>query len=203
MLPQIETSNEEEDYILKNQQNVAPDVPSKVNDIMRNSEVEDSDEEEENTLTNKGTDVKIHKYNPIENVTRNINEGIITKSKDVIANMCCIFKVEPKNVKEALTEEYWINSIYEELALFERNKVWELVPIPNSTNIIGTKCISKNKSDERVTYLTINGSCRGGINKILFFKKEEGKSMITQIYVDNILFGGISNKMVEQFIQQM
>ncbi|KAK0591752.1 hypothetical protein LWI29_007400 [Acer saccharum] len=36
----------------------------------------------------------------------------------------------------------------EELNQFERNKVWTLVPRPKTTNVIGTKWIFRNKSDE-------------------------------------------------------
>ncbi|KAK4859950.1 hypothetical protein QYF36_014804 [Acer negundo] len=36
----------------------------------------------------------------------------------------------------------------EELNQFERNKVWTLAPKPKSTNVIGTKWIYRNKSDE-------------------------------------------------------
>lgn len=66
----------------------------------------------------------------------NLNDGIIIISKDVITNMCFIYKVEPKNVKEELTDEYYINSMQEELVYFERNKVWELVSKSGSANII-------------------------------------------------------------------
>ena len=36
----------------------------------------------------------------------------------------------------------------EELQQFERNDVWTLVPRPEGINVIGTKWIFKNKSDE-------------------------------------------------------
>ena len=36
----------------------------------------------------------------------------------------------------------------DELAQFRRNEVWDLVPRPNGVNVIGTKWIFKNKSDE-------------------------------------------------------
>ena len=36
----------------------------------------------------------------------------------------------------------------EELIQFEKNQVWELVPRPKDTNVIGTKWIFKNKLDE-------------------------------------------------------
>lgn len=40
---------------------------------------------------------------------------------------------------------------------------------------------------ERLTkFLTCNGYVRGGIDKTLFVKKEEGKCMITQVYVDEL-----------------
>lgn len=51
-------------------------------------------------------------------------------------------------MKETLNDEYYINFMYEKLVQFEINEVWILVPRPNSTNIIGTKWIYKNKSDD-------------------------------------------------------
>ncbi|CAM8880080.1 unnamed protein product [Rhodiola kirilowii] len=36
----------------------------------------------------------------------------------------------------------------EELGEFTRNSVWDLVPRPSGVNIIGTKWIFKNKTDE-------------------------------------------------------
>ena len=38
--------------------------------------------------------------------------------------------------------------MHEELAQFERNHVWKLIPRPHHTNVIGTKWIFKNKTDE-------------------------------------------------------
>ncbi|CAM9000318.1 unnamed protein product [Rhodiola kirilowii] len=37
----------------------------------------------------------------------------------------------------------------EELKEFTRNNVWDLVPRPEGVNVIGTKWIFKNKSDEK------------------------------------------------------
>ncbi|MCI43788.1 gag-pol polyprotein, partial [Trifolium medium] len=76
-------------------------------------------------------------------------QGITTRrSNDVITNSCFVSKFEPKNVKEALTDEFWIGAMQEELNQFKRSEVWDLVPRPDGINVIGTKWVYKNKSDE-------------------------------------------------------
>ncbi|WJX67886.1 hypothetical protein P8452_52313 [Trifolium repens] len=44
---------------------------------------------------------------------------------------------------------------------------------------------------------------KGETNKTLFVKEEKGKLMIAQIYVDDIVFGGMSDQMVKHFVHQM
>jgi hypothetical protein len=57
---------------------------------------------------------------------------------------------------------------------------------------------------ERLTeFLINNGYVRGGIDQTLFVKKNLKEIMIAQIYVDDIVFGGTSDQMVEQFVQHM
>jgi hypothetical protein len=72
----------------------------------------------------------------------------MTRSREVIFNACFVTTREPKNVKEALIDECWINAIQEELNEFKRNEVWDLVPRLDGVNIIGTKWVYINKSDE-------------------------------------------------------
>ncbi|WJX38809.1 hypothetical protein P8452_26432 [Trifolium repens] len=216
---------------------------------------------------------------------------------------------EPKNVKEALTDEFWIEAMQEELNQFKRSEVWDLVPRPSNMNVIGTKWIYKNKFDEKrvitrnkarlvaqgytqvegldfeetfapvarlesirlllgvacilkfklyqmdvksaflngylheevyveqpkgftdpvfpnhvyklkkalyglkqahrawyerlTQFLVGQGYRKGGSDQTLFVKQVKGKFMIAQIYVDDIIFGGMSNTMVQHFVQQM
>jgi len=57
---------------------------------------------------------------------------------------------------------------------------------------------------ERLTqFLVGQGYRKEGIDKTLFVKDDNGRLMIAQIYVDDIVFGGMSNKMVQHFIRQM
>src|ERR1044072_8017197 len=52
-------------------------------------------------------------------------------------------------------------------------------------------------------FLMNHGYHKGGIDKTLFVKNDRRILMIAQIYVDDIVFGGMSDKMVQHFVQQM
>jgi hypothetical protein len=56
--------------------------------------------------------------------------------------------VEPNKCEESNNDEHWIKSMEEELNQIEKNKTWELVPIPKDKNVIGTKCVFRNKLNE-------------------------------------------------------
>ena len=259
----------------------------------------------------KRPSIRIQKMHPKELIIGDPNRGVTTRSREIeiVSNSCFVSKIEPKNVKEALTDEFWINAMQEELEQFKRNEVWELVPRPEGTNVIGTKWIFKNKTNEegvitrnkarlvaqgytqiegvdfdetfapvarlesirlllgvacilkfklyqmdvksvflngylneeayveqpkgfvdpthpdhvyrlkkalyglkqaprawyeRLTeFLTQQGYRKGGIDKTLFVKQDAENLMIAQIYVDDIVFGGMSNEMLRHFVQQM
>nr|GFA27469.1 hypothetical protein [Tanacetum cinerariifolium] len=74
--------------------------------------------------------------------------------------------MEPKNVKEAITDPTWIESMQEELAQFKRMDVWMLVPIPDNISPLTLKWIFKNKHDEEQTVirnksrLVVRGYCQ-------------------------------------------
>ena len=78
------------------------------------------------------------------------SQGVKTRSsyKNIYEYVAFLSQLEPKNAKEALNDDHWIISMQEELNLFERSKVWNLVPRPNDHFIIGTKWIFRNKMDE-------------------------------------------------------
>nr|GFA92434.1 Gag-Pol polyprotein [Tanacetum cinerariifolium] len=73
------------------------------------------------------------------------------------AEMCLfaltVSRTEPKNIKEAIADSAWIESIQEELHQFDRLDVWELVDRPLCTNVINLKWLWKNKRDEENTVI--------------------------------------------------
>nr|GFB43344.1 retrovirus-related Pol polyprotein from transposon TNT 1-94 [Tanacetum cinerariifolium] len=56
--------------------------------------------------------------------------------------------MEPKTIKEALTDPAWIKSAQEELHQFIRLDVWELVPSSDDIKPLTLKWLFKNKHDE-------------------------------------------------------
>nr|GEV33785.1 retrovirus-related Pol polyprotein from transposon TNT 1-94 [Tanacetum cinerariifolium] len=55
---------------------------------------------------------------------------------------------ESKNIKEAMTDATWIESMQEELLQFKRLDVWVLVPPPNNIKPLTLKWLFKNKHDK-------------------------------------------------------
>nr|GEW11521.1 integrase, catalytic region, zinc finger, CCHC-type, peptidase aspartic, catalytic [Tanacetum cinerariifolium] len=60
---------------------------------------------------------------------------------------------EPKNVKEAMTNPAWIDSMQEELLQFKRLDVWVLVPAPDNISPLTLKWLFKNKHDKEQTVI--------------------------------------------------
>nr|GFA29728.1 retrovirus-related Pol polyprotein from transposon TNT 1-94 [Tanacetum cinerariifolium] len=57
------------------------------------------------------------------------------------------------NVKEAMTDPAWIDSMQEELLQFKRLDVWVLVPAPDNISHLTLKWLLKNKHDEEQTVI--------------------------------------------------
>jgi len=94
-------------------------------------EPETNSEEAElnNVETSKGPSIRVQKSHPQELIIGDPDQGIRTRrTNDIVSNSCFVSKFEPKNVKEALTNDFWIEAMQEELNQFKRSEVWDLVP---------------------------------------------------------------------------
>jgi hypothetical protein len=56
---------------------------------------------------------------------------------------------EPKNIKQALAKESWVEAMQEELLQFKLQEVWVLCDLPDGKRLIGTKWVFRVKRDER------------------------------------------------------
>nr|GFC68938.1 Gag-Pol polyprotein [Tanacetum cinerariifolium] len=92
------------------------------------------------------------KDHPLEQVIGNPSQSVRTRRQlESDAEMCMfaltVSRTEPKNIKEAMADSTWIESMQEELHQFDQLDVWELVDRPLCTNIINLKWLWKNKRD--------------------------------------------------------
>nr|GEU53226.1 RNA-directed DNA polymerase, eukaryota, reverse transcriptase zinc-binding domain protein [Tanacetum cinerariifolium] len=98
------------------------------------------------------------KDHPLEQVIGNPSQSVRTRRQlESDAEMCMfaltVSRTEPKNIKEAMADSAWIESMQEELHQFNRLDVWELVDRPLCINVINLKWLWKNKRDEENTVI--------------------------------------------------
>ena len=80
-----------------------------------------------------------------ETTTRVKTRASLSKEKGMMALFSTI---EPKNIDEALSEDSWVTTMEEELNLFTKNKVQNLVPPPKKELRIRTNWVFKIKLNE-------------------------------------------------------
>ncbi|GKA79862.1 retrovirus-related pol polyprotein from transposon TNT 1-94 [Tanacetum coccineum] len=89
---------------------------------------------------------------PLEQVIGDPSKPVMTQKRlqtdpEVCMYALTVSTIEPKNIKEAMSDHSWIESMQDELHQFKRLDVWALVPRPDGKNIIYVKWLWKNKSN--------------------------------------------------------
>ncbi|GJZ54352.1 integrase, catalytic region, zinc finger, CCHC-type containing protein, partial [Tanacetum coccineum] len=131
------------------------------------------------------------KDHPIDNVIGDPSKPVSTRHQLQTEALFCYFDdfisfVEPKSYKEALTESCWIEAM-QELNVFERLEVWELVPRLDHVMIITLKWIYKVKLDE------LRVARREAIRIFLAFAAHMNM-VVYQIDVKTVFLNGILRK---------
>jgi len=123
----------------------------------------------------------------------------------LLLGVSCIlkFKLFQMDVKSAFLNGYLNEEVYVEppKGIVEPsfpNHVYKL-----KKALYGLKQAPRGCYERLTQFLVDKGYRKGGTDKTLFVKDGNGRLMIAQIYFDDIVFGGMSNKMVQRFIQQM
>nr|GFA13672.1 retrovirus-related Pol polyprotein from transposon TNT 1-94 [Tanacetum cinerariifolium] len=98
------------------------------------------------------------KDHPLEKVIGEPSRPVLTRNQLRSGGDMCIYalsvsNMEPKNVKEAMTDLAWIDSMQKELLQFKRLDVWVLVPAPDNISPLTLKWLFKNKHDEEQTVI--------------------------------------------------
>nr|GFB90631.1 retrovirus-related Pol polyprotein from transposon TNT 1-94 [Tanacetum cinerariifolium] len=83
----------------------------------------------------------------------NMHTNQLRSDGDMCMYALMVSTMVPKNVKEAMTDPAWIDSMQEELLQFKRLDVWVLVPAPDNISPLTLKWLFKNKHDEEQTVI--------------------------------------------------
>ena len=113
-------------------------------------EKEDELQEDNNAKYSKGKESVLAKYvrrhHTPDQIIGDKSEGTMTRSK--LKGTCLLANFKPRNVKDALENESWIEAMNEEIEKIEKNKTQTLAPRPKDKNLIGTKWVFRNKLNE-------------------------------------------------------
>ncbi|GKB00780.1 retrovirus-related pol polyprotein from transposon TNT 1-94, partial [Tanacetum coccineum] len=98
------------------------------------------------------------KDHPLEQVIGEPSRPVLTRNQlrsdgDMYMYALTVSTMESKNVKEAMKDPAWIESMQEELLPFKRLDVWVLVPTPDNIKPLTLKWLFKNKHDEENTVI--------------------------------------------------
>nr|GEW52960.1 retrovirus-related Pol polyprotein from transposon TNT 1-94 [Tanacetum cinerariifolium] len=93
------------------------------------------------------------KDHPLEQVIGNPSRHQLESDGEMCMFALIVSQTEPNNIKEAMANSAWIESMREELHQFDRLDIWELVDRPLCTNVINMKWLWKNKRDEENTII--------------------------------------------------
>ncbi|GJQ96923.1 retrovirus-related pol polyprotein from transposon TNT 1-94 [Tanacetum coccineum] len=98
------------------------------------------------------------KDHPLEQVIGEPSRPVLTRNQlrsdgDMCMYALTVSTVEPKNVKEAMTDPAWIESMQEELLQFQKLVLWVLVPLSDNIKPLTLKWLFKNKHDEENTVI--------------------------------------------------
>nr|GFC28108.1 retrovirus-related Pol polyprotein from transposon TNT 1-94 [Tanacetum cinerariifolium] len=98
------------------------------------------------------------KDHPLEQVIQEPSQPILKRNQlktdgDMCINALTVSIMEPKTIKEALTDPAWIESMQEELHQFIRLDVWELVSSLDGNKSLTFKWLFKNKHNEENTVI--------------------------------------------------
>nr|GFB07580.1 hypothetical protein [Tanacetum cinerariifolium] len=98
------------------------------------------------------------KDHPLEQVIGEPSRPVLKRNQlrsdgDMCMYALSVSTIESKNVKEAMTDPAWIDSMQEELFHFKRLDVWVLVPAPDNSSPLTLKWLFKNKHDEEQTVI--------------------------------------------------
>nr|GEY88426.1 uncharacterized mitochondrial protein AtMg00810-like [Tanacetum cinerariifolium] len=134
---------------------------------------------------------------PLEQVIGEPSRPVLTRNQlrsdgDMCMYALTVSSMEPKNVKEAMTNPAWIASMQEELLQFKRLDA-----------LYGLKQAPRALYNELSTFLLQNHFFKGTTDPTLFIRRFVNDILVVQVYVDDIIFGSTHPRYTQLFFDLM
>ena len=180
--------------------------PNGIN-VIRKKWIYKNKSDENGTITRNKARLVAQGYTEVEGLDFDETFSLVARLESIrlLLGVACIlkFKLFQMDVKSVFLNGYLREEVY-----IEKLKGCIDPNFPNHVYKLKKELYGLKQAPrawyERLTNFLINqGYRKGGTDKTLFVKKDKGRLMIAQIYVDDIVFGGMSNQMVQHFVHQM
>uniref|UniRef100_A0A803PRG0 Integrase catalytic domain-containing protein n=1 Tax=Cannabis sativa TaxID=3483 RepID=A0A803PRG0_CANSA len=143
-------------------------------------------------------------------VIGNPNDTMVTRRKlqNLLAFACYLSQVEPKSVRGALLDEFWLAAMQDEMGSFRRLGGFEDPHLPNhvykhNKALYGLTQAPRAWYDRLTSFLISHGFTRGTSDSTLFIKHLENGIFVAQIYVDDIILGSTCEREVRTLMTLM
>ena len=127
------------------------------------------------------------------------------ESIQILLVVACVwkFKLFQMDVKSA-----FLNGILNEEVYVEKSKGFQHPRYPNHVYrlrkaLYGLKQAPRAWHERLISYLLKKGFMRGGVDRTLFIRRNDEVFLVTQIYVDDIVFGSTSSECALDFAKEM
>ncbi|GJU22204.1 ribonuclease H-like domain, reverse transcriptase, RNA-dependent DNA polymerase [Tanacetum coccineum] len=126
---------------------------------------------------------------------------------------------EPKNYKEALNDQKWIEAMKDELDSINRNNTWRLTSLPPGHKAIGLKWVFKTKKDadgkiiKHKARLVAKGYIQehgidfeevfAPVARMETIRTERDSILLVGVYVDDLIITGTPKREIDKFKDQM
>ncbi|KAG9458352.1 hypothetical protein H6P81_002860 [Aristolochia fimbriata] len=167
---------------------------------------------------------RIQKNHPTEAVIGDLHVGVKTRGidvnyRDTVHFLCYTSSQEPKKVEEALNDEYWVLQCRKNSTNLNETRFGEEVFVEQPKGFIdphnpdhvyklskalyGLKQAPRASYDRLTSFLIGHGYRQGNVDQTLFIKRIDGDMLMTQIYVDDMIFGATNRTLLNEFVQAM
>ena len=163
-------------------------------------------DEEGNAVRNKSRLVA-HGYSQIEGIDFDETFAPVARLESIslLFGIACHLRIKlyQMDVKSA-----FLNGVLQEEVYVTQPKGFKDPHFPDHVYklkraLYGLKQASRAWYERLTDFLLKNGFQRGGVDKILFIEEKGKGILIIQVYVDDIIFGGNSQEMVDEFVKIM